>query len=82
MAKQGKIQDMPRGLAPPKAANVPAAVSVSVATPSAQNEPETVRARLLSDTPQGRNLPFGLNGQLINVTPSQFAANSDILARA
>ena len=41
--------------------------------------PGTVRMRLLSDTPKGRDLPYGLNGTVILVTAKQLEANGDIL---
>lgn len=53
------------------------------AAPPSDPKPATaakVRARLLGDTAgTGRNLPFGLNGQIIEVSPEQLAANSDML---
>jgi hypothetical protein len=66
----------------PSVAAVAVEASAQVAEPAAPMASQMIRARLLSDTPAGRDLPFGLNGSWVEVTAAQFAANSDILARA
>jgi hypothetical protein len=70
--------------APPSDPAATVEASAQVAEPAAPMAAQTqlLHVRLLSDTPAGRDLPFGLNGQWINVKPSQYMANSDILARA
>lgn len=81
MAKHEKTQHAPRVETPPKAANVPAVASVHTEPIAAPMGLQIVRARLLSDTPHGRDLPFGLNGSIVDVSESQYIANSDILVR-